>query len=115
MRVVTFVLVLVVAACTRVPSMSNARAQAVASAAAALLREGSNSDVPPEAWSPELRALNPKAVRVDNEGVYVVTGGWFVEEAGFFVPRHPETFVPVDGDPEYKRIHGAVFSYRVRG
>jgi hypothetical protein len=116
MRVVALVLVLVVAACTRVPSMSNAQAHAVASAAAALLGEESYSDVPPEAWSPELRALNPKAVRVDNEGAYVVIGGWFVEEEGFFVPRHPETFVAADGtDPEYKRIHGAVFSYRIRG
>jgi|KBSSwiStaDraftv2_1062776.scaffolds.fasta_scaffold900089_2 hypothetical protein len=115
MRVVTFVLLLLVAACTRVPSISDAQAQAVEGAAASLLGEACCPDVPQGKWSPELRALNPKAVRVDNEGVYVVTGGWFVEEAGFFVPRHPETFVPVDGDPEYKRIHGAVFSYRVRG
>jgi hypothetical protein len=116
MRVATFGLVLLVAACARVPSVSEAKAQAVAEAAAALLTQEGNTDVPQEAWSPELRALNPKAVRVAVEGVYVVTDSWFVEEAGFFVPRHPETFVGAEGtDPQYKRIHGAVFSYLIRG
>jgi hypothetical protein len=116
MRVVTFVLVLLVAACTRVPSASEEKAQAVADAAAALFRHEPNRDVPQEAWSPEVRALNFKAVRIAVEGVYFVTDSWFVEEAGFFVPRHPEGFVAADGtDPEYKRIHGAVFSYRIRG
>jgi hypothetical protein len=116
MRVVTFVLVLLVAACTRVPSISEAKAPAVAAAAAALMGREPNTEVPREAWSPEVRALNPQAVRIAVQGVYVVTDSWFVQEAGFFVPRHPETFVASDGtDPEYKRIHGALFSYCIRG
>jgi hypothetical protein len=116
MRVATFVLVLLVAACTRVPSVSEAKAQAVAHAAAALFRQEHNRDVPQEAWSPEVRALNLKAVRIAVEGVYFVTDSWLVEEVGFFVPRHPERFVAAHGtDPEYKRIYGAVFSYRIRG
>jgi hypothetical protein len=116
MRVVALVLTLLLAACVRAPSVSQVQAAAVAEAAAVLLVQRSDKEVPRDAWSPAVRALNPKSVRVAAEGVYVVTDSWLVEEAGLFVPRHPETFVAVSGaDPEYRRIHGAVFSYRIRG
>jgi hypothetical protein len=116
MRVVTVVLALLLAACVRAPSVSDVEAAAVAEAAAVLLTQGSDREVPRDAWPAEVRALNPKSVRVVAEGVYVVTDSWLVEEAGLFVPRHPETFVTVGGtDPEYTRVHDAVFSYRIRG
>jgi hypothetical protein len=115
MRVVVCVLGLLLAAWVRDPSVSHAQAAVVAEVAAVLLTQGPEEEIPREAWSAELRALNAKSVRVDEEGVYVVTDSCFVEEAGLFVPRHPEKFVAVGGDPEYRRIHGAVFSYRVRG
>ena len=79
----------------RAPSVSEAQATVVAEAAAVLLTQGPEEEISRETWSAELRALNPKSVRVDEEGVYVVTDSCFVEEAGLFVPRHPETFVAV--------------------
>jgi hypothetical protein len=72
-------------------------------------------NLPSEEWPEQIRIIDPQSVRIRPEGLYIVTSAWFVEEAGLFVPRHP-AFSPVAGsDPEYRRLHGRVFSYRIRG
>lgn len=117
MRLVPFVLAsaALFAACGRVPPVAEADAARIELAAVLLLAEEpvqSGSDTWPEA----IRRLNPKSLRVTSDGLYIVTSLWLADEAGLFVPRHPESFSPVTGvDPEFQRLHGAVYSYRIRG
>jgi hypothetical protein len=98
------------------PSISQSEAVGLEAAAVVLLEAASSSEKASDAWPEEIRVLGPRAVRVASDGLYVVTSSWFVEEAGLFVPRDPDAFSPVTGgDPEYRRLHGHVFSYRIRG
>ena len=116
MRAVAILCCLLLTACVRMPSLSQADAAGLEAVAAALLDSASSSEKVSTAWPEEIRVLGPKAVRVAPDGLYVVTSSWFVEEAGLFVPRDPDAFSPVaGGDPEYRRLHGHVFSYRIRG
>jgi hypothetical protein len=99
----------------RTPSVSQSEAAGIEAAATAVLARGGSSDGSP-AWPAEIQAIKPRAVRVTAEGMYVVTSSWFVQEAGLFVPRDPGVFSPALGsDPEYRRLYGNVFSYRIRG
>lgn len=102
-------------ACVRTPSVSQSEAAGLETAATALLAQGGSGHTSPP-WPAEIQAIQPKAVYVNEQGMYVVTSSWFVEEAGLFVPRDPAVFSPASGsDPEYRRLHGNVFSYRIRG
>ena len=115
MRVVVMCACLLLGACVRAPSMSESEAAAFEAAASALLARGSSDDAA-SAWPAEIQALKPSSVRVTAEGIYVETSSWFVQEAGLFVPRDSAAFVPAPGgDPEYKRLYGNVFSYRISG
>jgi hypothetical protein len=115
-RLSVLVVLVLVAACARVPSISEPEALAIEVAATSLLSSIDARDVSQAEWPEQLRFLDPEAVRVKPEGLYVVTSSSFVEEAGVFVPRHPAAFSPmVGGDPEYRSLHGHVFSYRIRG
>ena len=114
-RLVAICTCLLLAACVRAPSVSESEAAGLEAAASALLARGSSYDAS-SAWPAEIQALKPTAVRVTAEGIYVVTSESFVAEAGLFVPRDASAFVPAEGgDPEYKRLLGNVFSYRIRG
>jgi hypothetical protein len=116
MRVAAVICCLFLTACLRVPSVSQPEAAGLETAAAALLEGGDSPEVTSPAWPGEIRVLDPKAVRIAADGLYVVTSSWFVQETGFFVPRDPDAFSPVaGGDPEYRRLYGHVFSYRIRG
>ena len=98
------------------PSISTSDAASIELAALTLLAQDNSLDVPQEQWPKEIRVLQPKKVRISVEGIYIVTSSFFTEEVGIFVPRDPATFSPKTGsDPEYKKQHGHVFSYRIRG
>jgi hypothetical protein len=95
-------------------SLSQQEAAGLEAAASVLLER--SGDGASAARPQEIRVLGPKSVRVAPDGLYVVTSSWFVEEAGFFVPRDPNAFSPVAGsEPEFRRLYGHVFSYRIRG
>jgi hypothetical protein len=114
-RSAPLVLAGLLAACGRVPSVSEVDAARIESEAVLLLA-GEPAEIPSAAWPEAIRRLSPKALRATPEGLYIVTSQEFVDEAGLFVPKHPESFSPAaGGDPEYKRLHGAVYSYRIRG
>lgn len=109
------VLCSLVTACVRPPSVSALEAEAIESAAVAWLITPGKRNITSADWPEAIRALSPKSVRVSADGVYVVTSSIFVEEAGVFIPRDTAFSPGRGGDPEYKSIHGRVFSYRVRG
>lgn len=116
MRFIVIALFVLVAGCTRVPSLSQAEARAIETAASSLLSTTHARDVSQSEWVEEFRVLYPEAILIRSEGLYVVTSSWFAEEAGLFVPRQPAAFSPMVGsDPEYRSMHGHVYSYRVRG
>ena len=116
MRTIAFAALVLIAGCARAPSISEAESAAVETEAASLLSKTDARDISSANWPEQIRNLNPIAVRIRSDGLYVVTSSWFVEEAGLFVPRHPDALSPVVGsDPEYRRLYGRVFSYRTRG
>jgi hypothetical protein len=113
--IVTLILAALLAACGRVPAVSADDAARIESAARLLL-ENEPVNTGRNTWPEAIRRLKPHSLRATSDGLYIVTSRWFVEEAGLFVPRHPESFSPVaGGDPVYRRLHGAVYSYRIRG
>ena len=116
MRSIWLMSLLLLAACVRAPSISPDEADAVQAAAQKLLEDAAGAPITADRLPSGIGALKPNSVRVAPEGVYIETSSRFVEEVGIFVPRHPEAFTPArDSDPAYERIHGNVFSYRIRG
>lgn len=116
MKIIALLTCLLLAGCFRVPSLSVSDAADIESAAYKLLARSGSSEVASTEWPREIRILEPEVVRVASDGVYIVTSSFFVQEAGLFIPREAAVFVPVVGsDPEYRRQHGNVFSYRIRG
>ena len=113
---ITLLMAALLTACVRTPSVSQQQAIAIAAAATTILMRTGPAAIPAGEWPVPIRVLDPKRVRVAAEGLYVVTGKRFAEEVGVFVPRDPAGFSPAKGgDPEFRQLHGHVFSYRVRG
>lgn len=105
------------AACARVPSLDEAQAREVVQAARELLDSfPGQQHIPEDRWPAVIRKLEPNSVLVNEEGIYIATYTLYVEAAGLFVPRDPSTFVPVVGsDPSYKPMHPPLFSYFIAG
>ena len=115
MRVAIAIIALLLSACVRMPSVTQSEAVGLEAAALVVLARGQSSDAS-LGWPAGIQAIEPKAVRISSDGLYLVTSSWLVEEAGFFVPRDPNVFTPGKGsDPEYRKVYGNVFSYRIRG
>ncbi len=110
-------------ACYRAEGLDATRAAAVgapvlAAEADALRSSGSAPprEIPEASWPPGIRRLEPEAVRVTAEGVFVQCRKRFVEEEGVFIAF---TGVEVDTepgrDPSFKPIAGRVYLYRIKG
>jgi len=97
------------------PSVSRDHAKALVSSSAALLAypEG---DIPESRWPAAVVELKPKRVYRSDQGVYICTCAFFVEERGVFILDPASSFVPSrDGDPRYDVIAPGVFIYRSAG
>ncbi len=81
-----------------------------------LMRETpAGAQLPPDRWPAELKALGPKRVYATQDGIYIVTSNFFVQEKGLFLPRSP-AFVPRSGnDPEFGFIIDGLYSYELEG
>ncbi|KAB2934247.1 MAG: hypothetical protein F9K24_04270 [Leptonema illini] len=66
---------------------------------------------------PEIKDLGPSRVYLRDEGLYIVTFSFFVEEHGFFIPRpkNNENNLSENGDPSYKHIGNGVYRFRIKG
>lgn len=117
MRALLLSALLLLAACARVPSPDATEAAAIVRAASELMTESSTDGrVPAERWPAAIRSLEPESVRIGEPGIYISTGSLYVEEWGLFVPRQPDSFVPVQGtDPSYEQLHPSLFSYFIAG
>jgi len=72
--------------------------------------------IPATAWPESLRLLNPQAVLVAREGVFIRLESGFVTESGLLV-AFPEVTVPINkgNDPDFEHIEGRVYWYRIKG
>lgn len=105
------------AACSPVPSLDEAEAAEVVREARELMSSSKEGEsISADRWPAAIRRLDPNSVRVDKEGLYIVTYTLYVEEQGLFVPREPSTFV-AEGrfEPSFGRMHPSLFSYRIAG
>ena len=102
-------------ACT--PDISEAEASNLARDAAPLFqRQASASSLPRTSWPAAVVALNPQAVYLRAEGLYITTSSFFTEERGVFVLNPTASFTPTHGsDPSYEPVSHGVFIYRLAG
>lgn len=88
---------------------------ALAQAGRNTLATSSIGALPSARWPKAVTRLDPERVYVTDEGLYVVTSSFFVQERGLFVPRDPG-FMPQAGtDPSYESLRPGVFSYNIAG
>lgn len=73
------------------------------------------AQLPPDRWPAELKALEPKRVYATQDGLYIVTSTFLVQEEGLFLPRST-AFVPrLGNDPEFGFIIDGLYSYELKG
>lgn len=72
--------------------------------------------LPVENLPASLAALHPKAVYIDEEGVYIALQSQFVKESGYFylLPYSPLS-PAASTDPGFERIGTRLYRYRIRG
>lgn len=110
-----FIVCFVLAACA--PSVSESEASTLAREVAHLLEHQIKVGYLSSAsWPPSVAALEPQAVYLRAEGLYIKTSSFFTEERGVFVPNPESAFSPTHGtDPSYKPVTDRVFVYRRAG
>ncbi len=63
-----------------------------------------------------LSALHPKAVYINEEGIYIKIGSFFVEEWEFFYLRPNAVFsAATKSDPGYELMGKRLYRYRIKG
>ncbi len=73
------------------------------------------AQLPPDRWLAEIKALEPNRVYATQDGIYIVTSTFFVQEKGLFLPRSP-AFLPGSGnDPKFGFIVEGLYSYELEG
>ena len=111
-----FAVCLLLAACNRVPDLDEAAVEAILADARLILDNAPIGAVEPSAWPASFAQLSAKAVRVTEEGLFIVTYSFFVEESGVFVVRDLAKFEWGTGyDPEFRRIRDGLFEYHFTG
>lgn len=85
-------------------------------AAPMIFESGTVGVLPAAAWPTTLRLLNPKAVRLTDEGLYIIMSSFGVQEQGYFVVDPKSLFEPETGtDPSYRELGDGVFIYVIKG
>ena len=117
MKQVTVLAIVCVLSVGCTPRVSDSEASALAREVAPLLeRHATAGPLPRESWPTSVATLKPKAVYVRNEGLYVTTWSFFVEERGVFILNPKVAFRPLRGtDPHYEPVGHGVFVYRIAG
>ena len=107
---------LVLIACVRAPDVSEDQYAGISTAAHVILDGTDQGPVAPRDWPTEIAALQPLEVIAKTDGLYIATSRMFVQEAGIFVPRAPNSFSERSGgDPAYRELAPGLFEYRIGG
>jgi len=113
---VAFAACLVLVACDRVPELDTATVETILIDARLILRNAPVGPVERSVWPESFAAVSPKSVRVTEQGLYIVTYSFFVEESGFFVARELAEFEWKQRvDPAFMQIRDELFEYHVTG
>ena len=75
----------------------------------------SGSQLPPEKWPSEVRSFDPDNVYATDDGLYIVTSSFFVNEKGLFIARSPTFAAEPGSDPEFRLIVTGLYSYEIKG
>jgi hypothetical protein len=107
--------IMVMAACTRVPSLSEAEAVRL-HAAAVLILNADDRPLNVDNALEDIQEFHPRSIRVTSRGLYVSMKQWgFYHEAGYFVPMHPKSFAPpAGGDLEFQQLRANVYEFHSR-
>jgi hypothetical protein len=99
------------------PDLSESEIQAIARDAPAMIsNHPAPSIIEPKEWPPSIAALNPEAVFVSVDGLYVVTASFLTSQWGVFVPCSPRQRSPDSGsDPTYTPIAEGVYTFHIAG
>ena len=73
------------------------------------------SELPPDKWPSEVRTFDPEKVYATDDGLYIVTSSFFVNEKGLFIARSPKFVTEPGGDPEFRLIVTGLYSYEIKG
>lgn len=102
------------AACS--PHISDTEASTLAREVRPLLERHTVGPLPREVWPASIVTLEPRAVYVRADGLYITTWSFFIEERGVFVANAKALFKPGRGtDPQYEPVGHGVFVYRIAG
>jgi hypothetical protein len=112
----TLTICFILAACSRVPEIDRANAGAIIEDAKIILVDAPIGPLESFAWPNSFNVLSPKSVRVAEEGLYIVTYSFFVEESGVFVARELAEFDwEVSPGPSFLQIKDGLFEYHFTG
>jgi hypothetical protein len=97
------------------PNLSDSEIQAIArDAPIVIAKYPALSIIDPKDWPPSIAALNPEAVFVSVDGLYVVTTSFLTSQWGVFVPCSPKRASPGSGsDPSYTLIGDGVYTFHI--
>ena len=113
---VTLTICFILAACSRVPDIDRATAGAIIEDAKMILVNAPIGPLESSAWPNSFVALSPISIRVAEEGLYIVTYSFFVEESGIFAARDLAEFDwEVRHDPNFLQIKDGLFEYHFTG
>ena len=113
---VTLTICFILAACSRVPEIDRATADAIIEDAKDILLKAPIGPLDSSTWPNSLTVLSPKSIRVAEDGLYIVTYSFFVEESGLFVVRDLAEFNwEAHFDPHFLQIKDALFEYYFTG
>ena len=113
---VVFAAYLILAACDRVPDLDAAMIETILVDARLILRNAPIGRMEQSTWPESFAAISPKSIRVTEQGLYIVTYSFFVEESGFFVARDLAEFEWKErGDPSFVPLRDELFEYHITG
>ena len=73
-------------------------------------------EIPSSNWPQAVAELKPKRVYRKDEGLYIITYEFFVEQRGVFILDPASSFIPSKlQDPSYDVVIAGVFFYRSAG
>jgi hypothetical protein len=103
--------------CSKQPELNSKTLNLIANEATQLLQEIPELQVDFDYRSkPTITGLAPKGVYIKQDGLYIILHSAFVSEEGLFVPREGKLVdVSVGQDPQYKKLSGNVFEYKIKG
>lgn len=104
---------LLLAACS--PQLSDLEAETLAREVAPLLVHRPTGSLSRELWPASVVALDPKAVSLRDDGMYITTWSLFVQEGGVFIPNATMPHPTRGSDPQVQPLGHGVFSYKISG